>query len=63
MSDYVTILVKDNYMWQQRGDRAFAVAASRLWNQLPSNIRYVPTISTFKSGLKTHLYSLAFLLP
>ena len=48
---------------KQRGDRAFAIAAPRLWNQLPLDIRSAPSISGFKSRLKTHLYSLAFLAP
>lgn len=47
---------------KQKGDRAFSVAAPRLWNQLPSDIRSAPSISAFKSSLKTYLYSLAFLV-
>ncbi len=45
---------------QFKGDRAFAVAAPRLWNQLPPDIKSAPSISVFKSRLKTHLYSMAF---
>lgn len=48
---------------KQKGDRAFAVAAPRLWNQLPPHIRDAPSISAFKSRLKTHLYTLAFSPP
>ena len=43
-----------------RGDRAFAVAAPKLWNDLPLHIRQASTLSVFKSLLKTHLFSLAF---
>ena len=43
-----------------RGDRAFAVAAPKLWNELPLSIRSAPTIVCFKSLLKTHLFALAF---
>ncbi len=43
-----------------KGDRAFAVAAPRIWNQLPPDIKSAPSISVFKSRLKTHLYSMAF---
>ncbi len=43
---------------QFKGD--FAVAAPRLWNQLPPDIKSAPSISVFKSRLKTHLYSMAF---
>ncbi len=44
--------------YKTKGDRAFSVAAPRLWNSLPLYIRSVPSISTFKSSLKTYLYSL-----
>ena len=43
-----------------RGDRAFSVAAPRLWNSLPAHIRTVESIELFKSQLKTHLFALAF---
>ncbi len=36
------------------------VAAPRLWNRLPPDIKSAPSISVFKSRLKTHLYSMAF---
>ena len=39
------------------GDRAFSVAAETLWNSLPSNIHNAPTLDTFKSFLKTHLFT------
>lgn len=43
-----------------RGDRAFAVAAPTLWNSLPHKIRSAPTLGSFKSQVKTHLFSLTF---
>ena len=42
------------------GERAFSVAAPRLWNALPLNIRNCKTITTFKSALKTHLFKSYF---
>ena len=45
---------------KQKGDRAFAVAAPRLWNQLLPHLRDVPSIPAFKSRLKSHLYTQAF---
>ena len=42
------------------GDRAFSVAAPTLWNSLPSHIKVSPTLSSFKSALKTYLFTLAF---
>ena len=43
-----------------RGDRAFSVVAPKLWNDLLLEIKTSPTLTTFKSRLKTHFYSLAF---
>ena len=42
------------------GERAFSVAAPRLWNALPLNIRNCKTITTFQSALKTHLFKSYF---
>jgi len=42
------------------GDRAFAAAAPRLWNQLPVDIRTATTVNIFKKKLKTHLFKKAF---
>ena len=48
---------KSMHSW---GDRSFAVAAPRLWNDLPFNIRSSITIDSFKKNLKTYLMSKAF---
>ena len=37
------------------GDRAFAVAAPKLWNNIPYNIRAAASIGQFKTQLKTSL--------
>jgi len=42
------------------GDRAFSVAAPKLWNALPTHIRSADSLNIFKRDLKTHLFSLAF---
>jgi hypothetical protein len=38
-------------------NRAFSVAGPRLWNELPCAIRSSPSLTVFKSKLKTHLFS------
>ena len=43
-----------------RGDRAFSVAAPKLWNELPLTIKLAPSLTVFKTRLKTHFYSQAF---
>lgn len=45
---------------KSRGDRAFAIAARRLWNSLPKEIKTAPTLSIIKSRLKTFLFDLAY---
>ena len=42
------------------GDRAFSVAAPRLWNKLPADVRGAKSIDSFKRSLKTHMFKLAF---
>ena len=44
----------------KQGESAFSYYASRSWNQLPEEIRCAPTVATFKSRLKTHLFNFAF---
>ncbi len=44
----------------KKGESAFSYFAARSWNQLPEEIRCAKTLATFKSRLKTHLFSCAF---
>lgn len=46
------LLVVSRSKLKSRGDRAFAVAAPKLWNSLPLYIRDVSTLGQFKSHLK-----------
>ena len=43
------------------GQRYFSFMAPSLWNSLPATLRNVPTLSQFKSQLKTFLFAQAFL--
>jgi len=38
------------------GDRAFCVAAPRVWNDLPQAVTSSPSLATFRRRLKTHLF-------
>ena len=40
-----------------RGDRAFAARAPKMWNALPTSIKCMDTIASFKKHLKHHLFS------
>ena len=42
------------------GDRAFQSVAPYLWNALPSTIRNIKTLDTFRTAVKTHFVNLAF---
>jgi len=42
------------------GDRSFSMAAPKLWNALPAELRSISSLSAFKSSLMTHLFKLAF---
>ena len=42
------------------GDRAFPVAAARAWNSLPPHVTSSPSLSVFKTRLKTELFARSF---
>ena len=42
------------------GDRAFQQAAAKLWNNLPTFIRNLKSLNSFKAAIKTHYFKLAF---
>ncbi len=44
----------------KQGESDFSYYAARSWNQLPEEIGCAKTLATFKSRLKTHLFSCAF---
>ena len=37
------------------GDRSFSFASSSVWNSIPNDVRCAPSLSSFKSRLKTYL--------
>jgi len=41
-------------------DRAFPVAAPRIWNSLPQHVTSAPSLGIFRSRLKTHLFRRCF---
>ena len=38
------------------GDRSFSFASSSVWNAIPNDVRCAPSLSSFKSRLKTYLF-------
>ena len=55
-SDHNSSLKIPNIMTSQ-GRRAISYAGPKLWNSLPPHVRHSPTLSTFSSKLKTHLFT------
>ena len=53
------LLVVPKTNMKSYGDRAFSVAAPRLWNSLPNSIKDCDTIASFKKALKTHFFRIA----
>ena len=44
-----------------RRDRAFPVAAARVWNSLPEHVTSAPSVAAvFRSSLKTHLFHISY---
>jgi len=42
------------------GGRAFPVIGSRFWNALPDSVTSAPSLSVFRSRLKSHLFERSF---
>ena len=42
------------------GDRCFEAAAPKEWNKLPMYIKLSPSITSFKSNVKTYLFKLRY---
>ena len=54
-SEKPTALIVPKTKFTSGGDRAFSIAAPRLWNKLPVEIRS-QIVHTFKTRLKAHLF-------
>ncbi len=55
------LLVLTRIAKSTKGSRTFSYLAPKLWDSLPDNVRGSDTLSLFKSRLKTHLFSQAFI--
>ena len=59
-SSHKESLVVPRHKTQSYGGRAFSVLAPTEYNKLPDNITSAPTVTCFKSRLKTHLFVSVF---
>ncbi len=55
------LLVVPRIAKSTKGGRTFSYLSPKLWNNLPDNVRGSDTLFLFKSRLKTHLFSQAFI--
>ena len=55
-SAYTRCLPVPKFRTESYGRKRFSVAAPCLWNNLPVHLQSCVTLSSFKSGLKTHLF-------
>jgi hypothetical protein len=53
-------LAIQNSRLKSQGDRSFRVASQKEWNQLPLDIKLAPSVDSFKSRLKTFLFTQCF---
>ena len=42
------------------GDRSFQAASAKEWNLLPLDVKLAPSVASFKTQLKTHLFNIHF---
>ena len=63
-SSNAPLLVSEEYLSQKRtvryGDRSAHYSICHAFNNLPSNIRSISNFNSFKSAVKTHLFSLSY---
>ena len=59
-SSHVNVLVEPKWRIDDYADQNFHITAPRFWNQLPTNLRNIPTLDVFKRNLKTHLFRLNY---
>ena len=59
-SKKVTFEVPSGKILPTLGGRAFCYAAPKLWNNLPSEISSLDSLSNFKFHVKTYLFKQAF---
>ena len=59
-SQAAKLLVVPKVKKKSAGHRAFAYRAPFLWNSLPIDIKEANCLATFKTKLKTHLFSVSY---
>ena len=55
-SDTMPLLNRPAHSKATLGDRSFSFASSSVWNSIPNDVRCAPSLSSFKSCLKTYLF-------
>ena len=55
-SSTMPLLNRPAYSRATLGDRSYSFASSSVWNSIPNDVRCAPSLSSFKSRLKTYLF-------
>ena len=59
-SEHLYLLAEPRSTLKTFGDRAFCKVAPTLWNKLLVHLRHPQSLQQFKTGLKTHLFQMAY---
>ena len=59
-SEASNLLVVPTTHYVKTAQRAFGVRAPQEWNNLPQSLRDKPSIDSFRKGLKTFLFKVAY---
>ena len=54
------LFIQNSRNLTRKQETAFSLAAPKLWNSLPYDIRSISSTPIFKSRLKTHLFNMAY---
>ena len=56
----IPLLNRHSHRKATLGDRSFSFASSSVWNSIPNDIRCAPSLSSYRSRLKTYLFRSAY---
>ena len=59
-SHSIPLINRPAYSKATLGDRSFSFASSSVWKSIPNDVRCAPSLSSFKSRLKTYLFRSAY---
>ena len=55
-----SLMLRKPAVKKKLGERGFSIAAQDAWNALPYELKSSPSLNSFKTNLKTHLFRLSY---